>query len=338
MPSVPLISVVIPSYNSARLLPETLESILAQDVRELEMIIVDDGSTDDTANIIRPYLNSRVRYLHLENSGGPSRPRNVGIRHARGRFIALFDSDDVMLPGKLQNSLHAFERAPSSGFLCTDFSCMDEHGEVFLESWLSKYERFQRLPKQSIGDHAYLIRQPIAYDYLVRHNFVGTSSVLIRRDIFDDVGYFDETLKNGDDGDMWFRILSRYDVVYLDKPYHHYRVREGSVLRRDPLKSVPYRIAVLKKQFTRPMSRMHRFILRRRLAEYYTTMGERCRDEQRRSVARSHYLASLKAFASWFALRGLILTFVPEPLRLSLVNCRDALLGRPRPSPPSDER
>src|SRR5688572_23675076 len=98
---VPKISVVIPSYNAAQYLPAAIESVLGQDYKNLEVVIVDDGSTDNTPEVVGRF-GKFVEYNRLENNGGgPARPRNIGIRAASGDYIALFDSDDLMLPGKL---------------------------------------------------------------------------------------------------------------------------------------------------------------------------------------------------------------------------------------------
>ena len=97
----PLVSVVIPTYNSARYLSETLASVLSQTYTNFEIIVVDDGSMDNTREVVAGLKSPKVKYFWQSNSGGPSHPRNRGIELAQGHYIALFDSDDIMLPAKL---------------------------------------------------------------------------------------------------------------------------------------------------------------------------------------------------------------------------------------------
>ena len=119
--SEPRVSVVIPAYNAADYLGETLESVLAQDCGELEVLVVDDGSTDGTADVVDALDDPRLRCIRLDPSGGPSRPRNRGVEAARAPWVALFDSDDLMLPGKLRRAVELFEQRPQLGLVFTDF-------------------------------------------------------------------------------------------------------------------------------------------------------------------------------------------------------------------------
>src|SRR5215831_9468158 len=112
---VPIVSVVIPTYNNARFLPEALDSLLGQTYRDFELIVVDDGSTDDTLEVLKPYRHL-IRYVRKEN-GGPASARNLGIRHASGELIAFQDADDIWLPDKLQLQVDYLREHPEVGLV-----------------------------------------------------------------------------------------------------------------------------------------------------------------------------------------------------------------------------
>lgn len=109
---MPKASVIIPVYNGGDYIGETIDSILSQSFHDFELIIVDDGSTDDTADVIHGFRDSRIRYFHQPNSGKPASPRNNAIRKSEGDIIFIFDSDDIMLPGKLATTVQCMELAP----------------------------------------------------------------------------------------------------------------------------------------------------------------------------------------------------------------------------------
>src|SRR5690606_15450767 len=123
--TMPLVSVVIPTFNRAAFLPETVESIARQDYRQSEVIIVDDGSTDDTTAVVGSleYPGVDIRYLKIPASGGPSHPRNEGVRLAQGECVFFFDSDDIMLPGKISATIAAYQASKhlNIGFYFTNF-------------------------------------------------------------------------------------------------------------------------------------------------------------------------------------------------------------------------
>ncbi len=245
--SEPLVSVIIPSYNSAAYLPATLESVLGQDYSAVEVVVVDDGSTDDTEQVVHPY-RSRIEYIRQENSGGPARPRNVGMEAARGELVALFDSDDVMLPGKLSRSAAVLQALPEVDLLFTDFQVIDENGLVKTPRFLATYRRFRDILEPAATEAAAVLHGPGLYRELLRANFIGTSSVVARRAVLLAEGGFDESLLNSDDRDLWFRLAwSGRRFAFRDEVLHSYRQRAGSVTG-NVLRRMPSVIAVLEKQ------------------------------------------------------------------------------------------
>lgn len=225
-------SIVIPTFNSAEYIVETISSLLEQDYDDYEIILVDDGSTDNTKEVIAPYLNDRVRYIYQGNSGGPAKPRNVGIANAKGEFIFFFDSDDIALSGKMQASVALLDAQPDVGMLFTNFNLADGDGLITEQRYLDKYPTLKGLLDNQIGDHAFLLGSTDCFTGLIKSNFIGTPGVVIRRSVFGKVGLFDETMRNLDDRDMWIRAAKESSVIYLDTPYFNYRNNPLSISKQ----------------------------------------------------------------------------------------------------------
>ena len=196
--SSPSVSVVIPTYNRGPLVLEAVESVLAQTVPPLEIIVVDDGSTDDTRERLRPYL-TRIVYRYQENQG-VSAARNHGIREARGEFIAFLDSDDVWHPRKLELQLQVFEERPDLGLLGA--GAMDWPAQSFPE----------------ITDDPRGRVSLVSWAQLVVRNRLGTSSVMVRTAVLRAAGEFDPVMQSSEDRDLWLRIAEISSVANLDLP------------------------------------------------------------------------------------------------------------------------
>ena len=301
----PLVSVVIPAYNAAAYLGEAVSSVLVQEGPPREIIVVDDGSTDDTAAVADSFGN-RIRYRRIPPSGGPARPRNTGIAMARGELVALLDADDVMLPGKLAAAVAAFAGRPRAGLLCTDFQGIDGEGRVIRERWLADYRHFRRALQPQPEDDLGLLPARQALHELILANFVGTSSVVCRRETLADVGPFDESLPNSDDRDMWFRIARHgWDFLFIDRPLHGYRKHGVGVTARGG-RRIPGMIRVLERQFAAGLTRDEEKALRKRIAELWTGYGWYLRGEGRFREARAAYERALPR-GGWTALRGWLL-------------------------------
>ena len=208
----PLVSAIIPVYNQERYLRLAIDSVLAQTFRDFELLVVDDGSTDTTPEIIASY-GDRLRSFRKPNGGGAS-ALNFGIREAQGKWIAWLSSDDLWEPTKLARQIAALERRPSAAFCHADAYVIDSEGGI--------RER-QFLPNPSTRRARMLL--------LIRGCFINGLTVLIRRDVFDEVGLFDEEDRLAYDYDMWFRIAPRYDFVHVPEPLARYRIHPGQASR-----------------------------------------------------------------------------------------------------------
>ena len=218
MRSEPKISVVIPTYNSAKFVGASLESALQQSCDDYEIIVVDDGSTDNTASIVRAFP-APVRYVAQTNQG-PAAARNTGIREARGEYVCFLDADDSWKPNKLRTQLDFMDAHPHVGLVFADEEEFDEGG-VHCASLVSKSRFFSDISGSHIVDGA--------FHKLLEENFIPTSTVMIRRQCFERTGLFDVGLKGPEDRDLWSRIAVSFPVAYIPLVLGRKRVVPGSV-------------------------------------------------------------------------------------------------------------
>jgi cellulose synthase/poly-beta-1,6-N-acetylglucosamine synthase-like glycosyltransferase len=287
---VPRVSVVMPSYNTERYIVAAVRSALDPAFPDVEVLVVDDGSTDQSVAAVRAIGDPRVTVIPITASGGPSRPRNIGMQHARAPYVSLMDSDDLLKPGKLASSVAALERFPRAGFAFGNYEKMDADDNVFETSFSYAYPVFRSLPTQPAGEDWQLIPQREAARGLVYENFVGTSGVVLRRDLAISLGGFDETLPNGDDLDMWFRLAHAADALYSPRIGHAYRIRAASVVRGPPLRNAASRIKVLRRERARWGKGPERSELDRRIAENLAGVGYQLRLRHERWQAMRSYL------------------------------------------------
>lgn len=228
----PLVSVIIPTWNAADFLPATLETVFAQTWPEVEVVVVDDGSTDNTDEVLAGY-EGRITLVKLENSGGPSRPRNKGVEKARGEFIAFFDSDDLMEPEKLAEAMEVFAAHPDVDVVCTNFRSIDMEGGLLKEDYLVEYVNFREHLQPAALNRVGLLDGDAAFRQLIRANFVGTSSVVCRRESLAEVGPFVEEMKNSDDVEMWRRLANHgCRFAFVDRVLHSYRINPDGISAR----------------------------------------------------------------------------------------------------------
>jgi glycosyltransferase involved in cell wall biosynthesis len=206
----PKISVIIPAYNSGSFLAEAIESALSQTYRSIEIICIDDGSTDNTRDVALSF-GSKVKYVYQDNRG-VSAARNAGIRLSQGRFIAFLDSDDKWDSRKLEKQAALFSQNPKFGLV---------HSDVYYWGPGQDQKTMSQRERQVIDGDCYL--------RLFFSNPVITSTVLIRKECIDFVGPFDETLSVSEDWDLWIRISRYFRLAYISEPLVAYRLHEGSL-------------------------------------------------------------------------------------------------------------
>ncbi len=309
----PQVSVVVPAYNAARYLPRTLASIVAQEGVDLEVLVVDDGSRDDTADVVRAFAGPALRYLPQQPSGGPARPRNVGIGEAAGELVALCDADDVMLPGKLAAAVAVFAARPEVDLVHTDFAAIDADDKVLRPRYLEQYQRFRQALQPTDLPDVSLLAGRVLYEQLLHANFVGTSSVVMRRRTALAVGGFDETLRNADDYDLWCRLAwSGATFAFIDAVHHQYRLHGGNLSKKTTLRK-PAAIKVWEKQRALPLDSAERQRVDEVLAQLYLAYADGLREERRRGEALAMYQVALRERMSLHGLAGLVRALLTRP-------------------------
>jgi glycosyltransferase involved in cell wall biosynthesis len=306
----PLVSIIVPTYNSAVYLKETIESILSQSYKDFELIVVDDGSDDDTRKVLEPFIDD-IRYYYQENSGGPAKPRNVGIEHAKGKYISFFDSDDLMLPKKLEYAVKFMEAHPSIVLSFTNFFVCSENGELYDGTQLDKYNYFMNIPRTEVQKDCFILSGDDVFEGLFFENFIGTSSVLASKELFSTVGIFDERITHGglDDRDMWLRVTSSYDIAYIDIVGHIYRNHSQGISKR-VIASNLCRIEVIKKYLNKIKSKTTLKQARTLIANCYYGIGFQYQAKTELDTARKYFLKGLSHKLHFRCFRGLVITFL----------------------------
>lgn len=194
---MPLVSVIIPTYNRSNVLKKTIESVIAQTFTDFELIVVSNGSTDDTPQVVNSFQDARIRFVEQENSGGPSSPRNHGARIANGKYLAFTDNDDPWLPIKLAEQVQVMEANPDVGLCYGNSIRFDEQGE-----WYVEHEN-----------------GPTNINKLLYKSTIAVSSVMVRKDLFDRIGGYDESKWVGpfEDYEFNMRYAAHAPVQHIDK-------------------------------------------------------------------------------------------------------------------------
>lgn len=213
------LSAVIPAYNSAAYLPDAVASVRAQNVSVSEIIVVDDGSTDNTADVVAS-LGADIRYLR-QNNAGPSAARNAGIAAAHGDFIAFLDADDQWTPEKTARQLAVFAQHPELALIASDMAETAADGRTILVPSVLDKHRLREGLRALEGRPL-----PNALSAVLRKNFIPTGTVLVRRKVFEQVGVFDTHIRYGEDLEMWARIAAAFPITCLAE-VHMLRRRHG---------------------------------------------------------------------------------------------------------------
>lgn len=207
-----IVSIIIPAYNAEQFIAATIESALAQTLKDTEVIVIDDGSKDGTARVVQTFPN--VRYVRQAN-GGVSSARNHGAALAQGQFLAFLDSDDIWHPDKLRQQVQALGQHPDSVFSRTAFT----HEDVD-EQRIRKGAERQDAPHRIIPD--------LLPSFL--HPYFATSTVMVRKSAFDEAGGFDTSLRIAEDVDFYLRVLAKHPkMILMTETLVHKRTVEGSL-------------------------------------------------------------------------------------------------------------
>jgi glycosyltransferase involved in cell wall biosynthesis len=287
MPNHVRVSVVIPVHNAERYVEMTVRSALASDLSELEILVVDDGSTDRSVQVVRQIHDPRITVMPLAASGGPARPRNVGIARARAPYVALLDSDDLLKCDHLSSAVAALERHPEAGFAIADFEKVDVEGTLVEASVHGTDRAVRTLAREPLENSWYLLRKRELQRGLLDHNFIGTSGVVLRKSALTVAGAFDERLVYAEDHDLWLRLAHRFSGLYRDRIGHSLRIRPGSLTYELTVRSRQDRITVLRRERRRRTNDVERQHLQQMIAVDFAKLGylHRRRRERIRAAA-----------------------------------------------------
>ena len=215
-PKPPVVSVIMPAYNVAGFIAAAIESVLKQTYTHWELLVIDDGSTDATPEVIGRCRDGRIRRFRTSNRGLAA-ARNYGLTRARGELIAFLDSDDLWFPDKLDVQVGVLERERNVGLVYSNVWRISESGRRL------GMRRFalSRLPQGSCLD-----------SLLVRNGVIAPSTVMLRRSVIEKAGTFEPTLRAVEDWDLWWRAALYFDFRYLARPLAAYRIRTGALTRQ----------------------------------------------------------------------------------------------------------
>ena len=199
-----MISVIIPLYNKQNYVKDTIESVLNQSITAFELIIVNDGSTDKSLDIVNNILDARIKVISI-NNGGVSNARNTGIKHSKFEWIALLDADDLWESNYLRSAIDIIKYNNANEVIATNYYKIQGNKKVI----------------------ALNLKKGFIKSYFITP-CLTSSSVIINKKIFEIVGFFDTKLKYGEDQHLWFRITSKFKVFFNDKPLVNYRLIDHS--------------------------------------------------------------------------------------------------------------
>jgi glycosyltransferase involved in cell wall biosynthesis len=271
---MPRVSVIVPAYNAAGFLPDAFESVIRQTYNDWEIVVVDDGSTDETPAVVASYaarLPDKLTYVYQSNRGLPA-ARNTAIRHSRGEFLALLDADDVCLPRRFELCVAALDRNPCAALVHGRIARMDAVGNPLDEpTFDSKYL------SGHIKRHIY-----------TRRAHISCCTAMFRKKCLAVTGYFDETMRATEDRDMWFRIAEKFEVAFVDEVISQYRI-SPSAMSRDLERMLTWQRFFVEKHYQRGACDRRTF--REALGNIYRERGDALFVEDRRQALAAYRTA-----------------------------------------------
>lgn len=284
----PLVSVVIPAFNAAASIAATIDSVLAQNYEPLEIIVVDDGSRDATAAICAGY--GPVLQFHQQQNLGPGAARNRGVLAARGELIAFLDSDDAWRPGKLARQVALMQSDPRTGLTFTDFLFEQEAGKPPVTAFSLSPQLYTHA-KHQVGDEAWLFEE-LLFEPLLLRNYIGTSTVMARKEALVAAGLFDTTFPSAQDRELWLRVAKKYPMGFIDVPLTDYNFNPGSITRSSEKRFVNV-IRLLERHMVDASEETRKRVILE-LAELYQDLGYLHFEAGRMAPARRAYRGAMR--------------------------------------------
>lgn len=233
--SAPAVSIVIPTFNRAILLPRAIRSVARQTFNDWEIVLIDDGSMDDTARIARQYANElKGRFVyHRQENRGAGQARNTGIDLCRGRYVAFLDSDDEFAPTKLARQLELLARRPELGFVYSDYSFVDLDGVGHGSAFVEKLPLARGVRSEVIGPRLHVCDGSL-FDTLLRGYFIATIVGMVRREALGDSVRFPVEHRYAEEWLFYLRLARHWPAGFVDEPLSIHHFVKGSEARRNP--------------------------------------------------------------------------------------------------------
>jgi glycosyltransferase involved in cell wall biosynthesis len=287
-----LVSVVIATYNMGRYLPQAVQSVLGQSYANVDVQIVDDGSTDETPSVLKQWDDHpRVR-IHSQANAGKARAMNQGVALSGGSFIAFLDADDVWLPEKLSRQMPLFAGHSEVGVVYSDYERMDGEGAA--------------LPKGPTHMHRGRVSGPLLIE-----NFVPYSTGIVRREYFERIGGFDERIRMGLDYDLWLRLSAYCQFDFIPAPTARYRIWAGQ-MSKNYHQRYKSGISIMQNFLEHNPDAVGQEVVRTAWAHTYTGRGNVIlwQEKDRRAAFRDYLRALSFQPAYWPAWRSLLRALV----------------------------
>jgi len=269
-----IVSVIIPTYNYARFLGEAISSVLAQTVDGMEVLVIDDGSTDNPAAVVDAFEDPRVSIVTLHN-GGVARARNAGLERATGRYLAFLDADDRWMPGKLRRQIDLLESEPNVGMVFTNFVRFTPMGE-YLPDQFTFIPQIQHIPCRPAnnGDGMVILKDSFTKLAMLPLFATWVQTVVLRATQVEGIR-FPPDVQLAEDSWYMYRVYSRTNAAFLDDPLVEVR-RHGNNSYSSPLETTQPEMTMFANLVKEPFSDNHRRVLRNKLARSQIELGTMC--------------------------------------------------------------
>lgn len=300
---MPRVSILMPTYNSAAYIKKSIDSVCSQDFKDWELIIIDDGSTDNTYDIVASFqaiLQNRLTYIRTHNQGA-SLARNVGLKLCRGAFIAFLDSDDIWDSQKLSKQLEIFDQNPSIDLVFSNALIIDSNDLSTNKNYVKPSEL--EIPAKQIYTQI-----------LAKRNYIPFSSIVVKKPVADEVGEFDDAFKSSQDSDWLLRLASKHMILGINENLVFYRVHGASISSDIGLrKHDTVRILLKNIELNPPIGQSTKKEIYKRVAEHYYGWGYHefstnhlpsAREKFSQSIRHSPWVCPQKYFY-------MLLTFLP---------------------------
>jgi glycosyltransferase involved in cell wall biosynthesis len=255
---MPRVSVIIPAYNSARYLLDAIDSVFAQTYKDLEVIVIDDGSTDNTKEILEPYMD-RIIFLQQANSG-PSKARNLGIQRSSGEYLAFLDADDIWYPEKMERQIGMFLENPQYMLVHSNALVKAEDNSQPDKFWFDSKKR---------------VKSGKVFSDLLAECFIILSSVIIKRQCLDKTGIFDTNVEPWEGYDLWLRFAYSYQIGFISNPLFVRRLHSSNLFYSNLSREILGYIKIMEKWEvqTKFLSEGFKVIIHNHLKKEYHRLG-----------------------------------------------------------------